>query len=202
MSQTSVGALVQRAAAGDEQAWNEIVDRYSGLLWSVARSCGLSRQRADDVVQTAWLRLLQHIGDLRDPDRVGAWLATTARREALRSIAACRREAPQGDESMWDRADTSQDPPDAGILRREQHERLAAAIAELPPRQQQLLRLLTADPSLSYRDVAAATGMPIGSIGPTRSRAMERLRALLAEEDDEPQVEPNGQAASSRASVR
>jgi RNA polymerase sigma factor (sigma-70 family) len=189
MSQTPVSALVRRAAERDEQAWAELVARYSGLLWSVTRSFGLPQHRAGDIVQTAWLRLVQHIGDLRDPDHVGAWLATTARREAMRAIIARRREEPHDDDSVLDQADLSLEPPDAEILRREQHDRLEVALAALPPRQQLLLRILSTDPQPSYREVAAVTGMPIGSIGPTRARAIERLRAMLT---DEPPLRETG----------
>jgi RNA polymerase sigma factor (sigma-70 family) len=200
MSQTSVSALVQRAAAHEEQAWRDLVERYSPLLWSVTRSFGLPQQRAGDVVQTAWLRLVQHIGGLRDPEHVGAWLATTARREAMRAVASGRREDLQ-DESSWDRADVSQEPPDAGILRHEQHDRLETALAALPPRQEQLLRILSTDPAPSYREVAAATGMPIGSIGPTRARALDRLRSLLTD-DFGPQAGADAGATLSRAGGR
>jgi RNA polymerase sigma factor (sigma-70 family) len=203
MSQTPVSTLVRRAAERDEQAWTELVDRFSGLLWSVTRSFGLPQQRAGDVVQIAWLRLVQHIGDLRDPDHVGAWLATTARREAMRAIAVRRREEPQDDDSIWDQADLAQESPDAEILRREQYRRLEVALATLPPRQQQLLRLLSADPPPSYREVADITGMPIGSIGPTRARAIERLRSMLADQvTDEPNDKPDGQPTLSEAGAR
>jgi RNA polymerase sigma factor (sigma-70 family) len=198
MSEISVSALVRRAADGNERAWNEIVERYTGLLWSVARSYGMPHQQAGDVVQTAWLRLVQHIADLRDPDHVGAWLATTARREALRAIAARRREALQDDERTWDQPDTTQEALDAGILRREQHDSLRAALDLLPPRQRQLLRVLCIDPPLSYREVSAATGIPVGSIGPTRARALDRLRSLLTD-DLGPQ---GGQDALSGAGFR
>jgi RNA polymerase sigma factor (sigma-70 family) len=193
MSETSVGALVARAAAGDEVAWNELVERFSGLLWSVTRSYGLGTQQAGDVVQTAWLRLVEHIGDLRDPDHVGAWLATTTRREALRTVSAQRREEPRDDERTWDQPAAPQDAPDAAIIRREEHTQLLAALADLPPRQRQLLRVLSADPAPSYQEVAAATGMPVGSIGPTRARALQRLRGILA--DDAVSAMPFGTGA-------
>jgi RNA polymerase sigma factor (sigma-70 family) len=180
MSETSVGALVSRAAAGDEIAWNEIVDRFSGLLWSVTRSYGLATQQASDVVQTAWLRLVEHIGELRDPEHVGAWLATTTRREALRTVAAQRREEPRDDDRTWDQPAAPHEAPDAAMIRREERTALLAALADLPPRQQQLLRVLSTDPAPSYQEVAAATGMPVGSIGPTRARALQRLRGMLA----------------------
>jgi RNA polymerase sigma factor (sigma-70 family) len=174
--------LVRRAAKGDEQAWAELVGRYSGLLWSVARSFGLPPQQAGDIVQTVWLRLVEHIGILHDPNRLGAWLATTARHEAIRALVARRREEPQDNASILEQAGLAQESPDAEILRREQHHRLEVALAALPPRQQQLLRLLSADPPPSYQKVAAVTGLPVGSIGPIRDRAIRRLRSLLADQ--------------------
>jgi RNA polymerase sigma factor (sigma-70 family) len=182
MSETPVGALVSRAAAGDQHAWNEIVERYSGMLWSLTRSYGLATQQASDVVQTAWLRLVEHIGDLREPEHVGAWLATTTRREALRTVAAQRREEPRDDERTWDQPAAPQEAPDAAMIHREERARLLAALASLPPRQQQLLRVLSADPAPSYQEVAEAIGMPVGSIGPTRARALQRLRTVLTDE--------------------
>jgi RNA polymerase sigma factor (sigma-70 family) len=181
MCETPVATLVSRAAAGDEGAWHEIVGRYSGLLWSLARSYGLATQQASDVVQTAWLRLVEHIGDLRQPERVGAWLATTTRREALRTVAAQRREEPRDDERAWDQPAEPQDAPDAALIHREERAQLLAALADLPPRQQQLLRVLSADPAPSYQEVADVMGMPVGSIGPTRARALQRLRTALTD---------------------
>src|SRR4051812_31229099 len=81
-----VAELVRAAADGDQVAWDELVDRYNGLVWSVARSHRLSSVDASDVVQTTWLRLVEYLGRLQDPERVGAWLATTARRESLRTL--------------------------------------------------------------------------------------------------------------------
>jgi RNA polymerase sigma factor (sigma-70 family) len=179
MSQASVVELVTRAVERDEQAWREIIERYSGLVWSVTRACGLPQHRAADVVQTVWLRLVQHIGDLREPQHLGGWLATTARREAIRTIAIDRREDPQADLGRYDQADRNDDALDATLLRRERYDRLAAAMNTLTDRQRQLLRLLAQDPTPSYLDISAMTGMPIGSIGPTRARAIARLHSLL-----------------------
>src|SRR5262245_55053372 len=107
--------LVRRAAAGDAGAWDAIVRRYSGLLWATARSCGLGSEDAAEVVQTAWLRLVEHLDRIRDPERLAAWLATTVRREAVRMRRACAREVPVGEaERPW--ADLLVEPPDAALL--------------------------------------------------------------------------------------
>jgi RNA polymerase sigma factor (sigma-70 family) len=182
ISEIVVADLVERAAGGDERAWSELVRRYTGLLWSVTRSFGLPEHRAADVVQTTWLRLVQHIGDLRNPDGIGSWLATTARREALRAIAKGRREELTDGEQFDEQPDQWLEPVDEDVLRAEQQARVRAALAKLPERHQLLLRLLAADPPVPYRDIAAALDMPIGSIGPTRARVLERLRVLLVSE--------------------
>jgi RNA polymerase sigma factor (sigma-70 family) len=169
-----VAALVHAAADGDRAAWDALVDRYNGLVWSVARSHRLSTVDASDVVQTTWLRLVEHLGRLQDPERVGAWLATTARRECLRTL---RHSA---------RTVVSEDPPeqvvesqlDASLLVQERDRALWQAFGGLNERCQRLLRLLVADPPPSYEDVSAALEMPIGSIGPTRQRCLDRLRGL------------------------
>jgi DNA-directed RNA polymerase specialized sigma24 family protein len=95
---SGVGELVGAAATGDRQAWDELVDRYSGLLWSIAMAYRLGRADAADVVQTVWLRLLENLDKLRDPDRVGAWLATTARRECQRTLVRTSRVLPTDDD--------------------------------------------------------------------------------------------------------
>src|SRR3954470_24288197 len=89
-----VAELVRAAADGDQAAWHGLVDRYNGLVWSVARAHRLSTVDASDVVQTTWLRLVEHLGRLQDPERVGAWLATTARRECLRTLRHSARQVP------------------------------------------------------------------------------------------------------------
>src|SRR5215207_10359605 len=95
---SGVEELVRRARQGDQLAWDHIVARYSGLLWAVTRSYRLARAQADDVVQTCWLRLVEHLDRIRDPEHLGAWLATTARRESLRVVRAAVREAPPPDD--------------------------------------------------------------------------------------------------------
>jgi RNA polymerase sigma factor (sigma-70 family) len=169
-----VAALVHAAADGDRAAWNALVDRYNGLVWSVARSYRLSSADASDVVQTTWLRLVEHLGRLQDPERVGAWLATTARRECLRTLRHSARtvavEAPP--------EPVTEPQPDAALLVQERDRALWQAFGGLSERCQALLRLLVADPPPSYEEVSAALDMPIGSIGPTRQRCLDRLRGL------------------------
>ena len=172
---TQSTTIVAAAAQGDQQAWNELVERYSGVLWSVARAHRLDASDAADVVQTTWLRLVEHLPRIRNADSVGAWLATTARREALRTL---RRSARY---ELSDEVEAVAEPLDlaARLLRDERDAALAAAFARLPARDQGLLRMLALDPPPSYEEIGAALSMPIGSIGPTRGRAIERLRREL-----------------------
>jgi RNA polymerase sigma factor (sigma-70 family) len=167
-------SLVRAAARGDAGAWDELVERYAGLVWAVARAHRLSAADAADVAQTTWLRLLEHLGRLKAPGAVGAWLATTARRECLhvlRQAARCR----PSDVVPEPVADTEADA-DLPLLMAERDATLWKAFTRLPARDQALLRLLTSDPRPSYDEIGSALGMPIGSIGPTRARALERLR--------------------------
>jgi RNA polymerase sigma factor (sigma-70 family) len=179
MSDDDVSSLVKRASDGDQAAWDALVERYTNLLWSVARGYRLERADAADVIQVAWLRLVEHLPRLRDPERVGAWLATTVRRECLQVIATRkRRGGPVEDEILTSLPDDAP-PVDARLLADERDRALWQAFAGMPDRCQRLLRILMADPPPSYQDVAETLTMPVGSIGPTRARCLERLRTLL-----------------------
>jgi RNA polymerase sigma factor (sigma-70 family) len=169
--------LVAAAARGEEAAWNRIVERYSALVWSVARVHRLSDGDTADVVQTTWLRLIEHLADIRNADGVGAWLATTARRECLLTIRRAARCEPSAEIEVAPDAHAAD--LDADLLRRERDATVAAAVRRLPARDQALLRLLTLDPPPSYDEIGAALAMPVGSIGPTRARALQRLRREL-----------------------
>jgi RNA polymerase sigma factor (sigma-70 family) len=180
MEQTGLTELVRAAADGDQRAWEGLIARFGGLVWSVARAHGLSRADAADVSQTAWLRLVEHLHRLRDPERVGTWLASTTRHEALRTLRRARRQLPVGDEAELEGSGPVVDPPEARMLAAERSDLLWQAFAALPARCQALLRVLMADPPPNYQQVAVAMDMPIGSIGPTRGRCLDRLRQLAA----------------------
>jgi RNA polymerase sigma factor (sigma-70 family) len=173
--------LVARAKAGDQQAWRDVIMRYANLVWSVARSFRLDHADADDVCQTTWLRLAEHLHTLREPSRLPGWLATTARRESLRVIAGRRREAPGAlpDEPDPDLAAE----PETLVLIEDRDNRLWQAFSALPERCQQLLRILAMAPELSYSEVGSVLGIPVGSIGPTRGRCLESLRRRLVASD-------------------
>jgi len=174
LSPDDVAMLVGLAATGDAAAWNELVKEFSGLVWAVARSHRLSTADAADVAQTTWLRLVAHIGDLKDPARLGGWLATTTRRECLHVLRTSGRQIPYGDDLPKPR---SQAPaPDTGLLRTERDATLWQAFGRLGSEDRALLRMLMADPMPSYDEIGTALSMPIGSIGPTRGRCLKRLR--------------------------
>jgi RNA polymerase sigma factor (sigma-70 family) len=173
--QRSTTELVKAAADGDSRAWDAIVERYAGMVWAVCRGCGLNRSDAAEVSQTTWLRLVEHLGSIHDPERLGSWLAVTARRESWQASRRSGRSIPTDTEATLSDREADEDI-DRDILARERHDLLRQAFETLHPRCQRLLRLLTADPAPAYVDVAAALDMPIGSIGPTRARCLDCLR--------------------------
>lgn len=174
---TDLTTLVRTASAGGEEAWNEIVDRFAGLVWHVVRSFRLPDAVAEDAVQTTWLRLAEHLDRIRQPDSLAGWLSRTARNECLHAIRLRQREH---------LVDDSFDPPDPTsteeptVISPDRDAALWAAFATLPDRCQQLLRLLIADPPVPYEVISATLDMPIGSIGPTRARCLQKLRSTAA----------------------
>lgn len=174
-----VARLVRAAASGERAAWDRIVQRYVALLWAIALRHGLNESDAADVVQTTWLRLLEHIDDVRDPTRVASWLATTAQREALRLVALRRRLVLNDDQAAFDGPDRLLPPIDEALIVREQAAAALRALDSLPPLWRSLVELLSQDPPPSYEKIGADLGLPIGSIGPTRGRCVRRLRAAV-----------------------
>lgn len=174
-----VAQLVRDAAAGDRWAWQRLVDQYSRLIWAITRDFKLTESDAADVAQVTWLRLLEHIHRLKSPERVGSWLAATARNECLRSLAA-RKKMVLGQEDLAGQAGAALEPGvDEGLLAAERAQMVREAVARLPRKWQQLLELLMADPPVPYAEISDRLGLPIGSIGPTRQRCLARLRVLL-----------------------
>ncbi|HKB31917.1 MAG TPA: sigma-70 family RNA polymerase sigma factor [Streptosporangiaceae bacterium] len=192
MHPTEAGRLVRAAAANDAAAWTALVEGFSGLIWSVARGYRLSHADAADVFQTTWLRLAEHLSRIQNPDRVGAWLATTARHESLRVARGAARLVLTADPDMLDPGEADEKSPEQALLDSEQAAlddimaaRLWRAFGALSDRCQKLLRVLIATPPPNYADVAAALDMPVGSIGPTRARCLRQLRQRLAGEVSE-----------------
>lgn len=174
---SSVSSLVARVCDGDQEAWNEIIERYAPLVWSICLRYQLSRSDVDDVGQSVWLLLVENIGKLREAAALPGWLTTTTRRECLRVLRTTQRhdhaDLPPEEQMPVD--------PEAATVEQEvilveRNAALRAAFAELAPSCHELLSMLMTDPPLSYADVSTRMGIPVGSIGPTRARCLDRLR--------------------------
>ena len=171
--------LVSGALTGDEGSWAEIVRRHTNLVMARARQFRLTAQQAEDVAQTVWLNLLEHLADLREPEALPGWIATATRHECIRVANLARRSLPV--DPSTGRLDAQDDGDlDRELLQSERHAALRAALAELPAHQRDLLLLLSTDPPPSYQQVSALLGIPVGSIGPTRQRGLARLRRTEA----------------------
>ena len=168
--------LVTRARTGDKQAWDTLVERYAPLIWSICCRHRLGAD-AEDISQSVWLRLVGQLDKIRDPAALPGWLATTTRRECLRLRRASRRPLPDGNvvdaEAIPDeQARTAEEE----LLAAERHAALREAFRDLPPGGQQLILLLIEDPPVPYAEISARLGIPMGSIGPTRRRCLDKLR--------------------------
>jgi RNA polymerase sigma factor (sigma-70 family) len=167
--------VVERVVAGDADVWSALVDRYASLVWSVARGFRLDDADAADVHQTVWLRLGEHVERIREPGRLPGWLSTTTRNECLRLVRRQGRELP--DDEPLDAPAAPMPGPEELVLDSERDVAVWRAFAALSARCRQLLRLLVLEADLGYAEVAEVMGMPVGSLGPTRSRCLDRLRS-------------------------
>jgi RNA polymerase sigma factor (sigma-70 family) len=179
LDSAGVTELVRRAADGDMTAWAGLVAQYERLIWSITVDFKLADSDASDVSQTTWLRLLEHIDRIEYPDRVGSWLAATARNECLRNLAARKRVVLKEDDAELHTNVAHGPEIDERLLAAERAQVVRDALARLPRRWQRLLEMLMADPPASYADISDELGLPIGSIGPTRGRCLAQLRVLL-----------------------
>jgi RNA polymerase sigma factor (sigma-70 family) len=175
---SDVATWVRGAAAGDERAWECLVARFSGLVWSIPRAYGLRIHDAEEVAQNVWLLLAQHIDHIRQPEAIGGWLATTARRECLAVLRRVDRTDPLGEDWQDDMTDPTPGP-DSVALAEERTTVLADALAQLDHKFQRVLLVLFYGPEVSYKEASLALGMPIGSIGPIRARALQQLASKL-----------------------
>jgi RNA polymerase sigma factor (sigma-70 family) len=183
---TDVTQLVQAAVAGDHRAWEHLVDRYMPLVRSVIWSFRLPDKDAEDANQMVWLALVESLGRIREPRALPGWIVTTTRRECIGVQRRSRQSVPVdfcADNCCADDAVSVvvELDFDETTWRAERHAALLRGLAELPPRQRDLLVLLLSDPPLSYDEISALLGIPKGSIGPTRARAMRRLRDSMRE---------------------
>ena len=169
--------LVVRARNGDKQAWDALVERYAPLIWSICRRHGLGDADAEDVGQNVWLKLVSQLETIRVPAALPGWLATTTRRECSRLLRAApgARDTgqPDGTQAI---ADDHALAAEEELLAAERHAALREAFADRPICCQQLIALLAQDPAPSYAQISARLGLPVGSIGPTRSRCLDKLR--------------------------
>lgn len=176
--QAALREVVAAAGDGDAMAWAVLMRRYGNMVMAIARRCRLSEADVGEVHQVTWLRMVENIGRIEQPERVGAWLATTAKRESLRIVRA-RGRVSFDHEGLLQRADPCAVSLDAGPIGEERAAAVRRAFALLPPHCQRLLRILTEDDLPSYKEISRVLAMPIGSIGPTRGRCLERLRRIM-----------------------
>jgi RNA polymerase sigma factor (sigma-70 family) len=181
----ATGVLLKQASDGDQRAWEELVNRFTRLLWSVGRAHRLDTADAADAVQTTWLRLLEHLDRIEDPERLVSWLVTTMRRECLRTLRRTGREQPHAPGETFEPADPA-DAADVTLILAERDAMLWTAFDRMPERCRKLLRLLMTSPPPPYEAVAALLDMPIGSIGPTRKRCLSALRTQLEQAETLP----------------
>jgi RNA polymerase sigma factor (sigma-70 family) len=182
---TSTLSLVRAAAGGDEQAWGALIDRYGPLVMAVIRRFSLTRADAADVNQTVWLRLVENLERIREPEALPSWIVQTTRHECLRLLRSGRRTwlfdpLDGAAETLVSAAACAPGDLDDQLLAEERRQALRDAYAELPPRCRQLVGLLLIDPPLSYEEIGERLGVPIGSIGPTRGRCVHKLRTCPA----------------------
>ena len=192
---SAVVILVVRARNGDKDAWDELVERYAPLVWSLCRKYRLSAADAEDVGQTVWLRLVEHLSTLREPAALPGWIATTIQHECLRLLRAARRVEPM--DALPEVRGLSADELEVEeeLLRCERNQVIRDAFVQLPPRCQLLLSLLMRDPPAAYGEISRVMRMPVGSIGPNRARCLEKLRkhpAVVALIEDELQRRDGG----------
>ena len=169
--------LVTRAGNGDKQAWDALVERYATLIWSICRRHRLSDADAEDVGQSVWLQLVDQLDRIRDPAALPGWLATVTRRECLRVLGAVR--APLAAGYVRDAGtipDEQAGTAEQELLAAERHAALREAFRDLPASGQRLILMLIQDPPVPYAEISARQRIPVGSIGPTRSRCLDKLR--------------------------
>jgi RNA polymerase sigma factor (sigma-70 family) len=196
MSSPTNAELLAACQRGEQDAWEQTVNRFSRRIWEAIRRYRLSAADAEDVRQLTWYRLIQNVGRIRDPERLGDWLATVAKREALKSLTRgqCPRMVLVSDMEILDRLGSAGEDPETAVLRAGRMDDVRAAMATLPPRCQAMLELVLADPPYSYQEIAATLSMTIGSVGPVRTRCLKRLRWALAMVSDPDDLPPAPQA--------
>lgn len=188
MRQEDDAALVTRCLRGEQGAWTTLVDRYQRLVYAIVRRTGLDEHAAADVFQSVFARLIQHLPRIAEPNRLQAWIVTSAKREALlqrrrgaRTVSLAHSDDAADDASDWDIPDDSP-LPDEVLAELQQLHQVRVALEKLDDRCRELLLMLfaDADDKVPYEEAARRLGMPVGSIGPTRARCLDKLRGLIA----------------------
>jgi RNA polymerase sigma factor (sigma-70 family) len=180
-------ALVLRCRRGEGAAWAALVHRYQRLVYAIVRRFGLDEHWAADVFQTTFARLIEHLPRIADPERLQAWIVTTAKREALlalrrgqRTVSITRNEDDGDETAEFDIADDAQLPDDA-LADLQQQDQVRQALDRMDTRCRELLLMLFRDDGdkLPYEEIAQRLGVAVGSIGPTRARCLGKLRGLV-----------------------
>jgi RNA polymerase sigma factor (sigma-70 family) len=186
---SEISELVTGAREGDQDSWSELVERHQPIIDAVTRRYRLGREDAADLSQTVWLQLTCHLDTIRDPRALPGWIKVTAEREAFRLIRVARRTISlepitgcyEGQSSPAElRFSSLADEVDVDLLRHEERVAIREGLATLKPNQRELLLMLVAEPAVSYAEISAELGVPIGSIGPTRARCLRKLEAAPA----------------------
>jgi len=175
-----LSTIVRSAARGSSSAWRVLMGRYGTMVMAIARSCRLDEADVAEVHQVTWLRLVENIDRIEQPERIGGWLATTAKRESLRLVRANGRVV-YDHEALLERPAVDAQPPEARMIGQERAAAIRRAFELLPPHCRRLLAVLASDDTPSYKEISTALEMPIGSIGPTRGRCLEHLRRIMEE---------------------
>jgi RNA polymerase sigma factor (sigma-70 family) len=185
----TVEMLVARARHGDNDAWEQILDRFGALVRSTTRAYRLSPTDAADVGQTVWLRLFERLADLREPRALPGWIAVTTAHECSKVVTRRNRTVSVdpvllagGEHPAFSSPAGPTEPGEPGerLLREDDRRAIRSGLAQLPARQRQLLLLLTQDPPLPYAEIGRRLGIPVGSIGPARARYLRHLRQTAA----------------------
>ncbi|GIH71651.1 RNA polymerase sigma factor [Sphaerimonospora thailandensis] len=172
---------LERPTPLDQAAWDDLVARFDGRMWAVARAFGLGPADAADAVQGAWLRLVESLDAIRDPDRIGSWLITTTKNEAARLSRSRTGSGSAVSDVPDDIPDLGAPDPAAAVVDADYGRHVWGRLDLLGEPCRSLLRLYALHPDARYTQIALRLDLPVGSIGPTRARCVSRLRALLEE---------------------
>jgi RNA polymerase sigma factor (sigma-70 family) len=182
--------LLGAARKGDEEAWEQIIDRYQSLINSISRRHQMASDDAHDVSQYVWMQLVNHIDNLRDTRALPGWISATTTHRCYEILRTCKRSVSVDPlaTGLFDlitiTAKKTESEGRCGVdddlLRAEQHQAVREGLSELTQTQQQLLLLLVADPPVPYCEISRRMNLPIGSIGPTRARLLKKLQMTVA----------------------